>query len=370
MRLIIFILANFLLVSCSGIKNVLPEGVKKEKSFFYASWSKNLDPISDSGNLPVALNTPAIDDGIVYVGDNSGFMVAYELENGREIWKAYDGSTYHSAPVVYKDKLIYGTSQGRVIARKAKNGEDVLYNVDLGSPIETAGTIENGKIFFQLRNHQVFCLDVETGKVLWGFKKSVPYLTTLQRSSRPIIYNNKVYVGFADGTLSAINIDEGVLVYEVKISTASKFLDIDSVPFVFDNKIYVTPASSNVVIIDPNTGKILRRAEFSSLREPISFNNNLVFGTTQGEILYTDKDLNVINKVKISNAPISSLTIFKNKVIAGNLKGEVFAVDSSNFSIKDKFEFGHAYSSIFADIVSKEDHLVILSSRNRLFTFN
>lgn len=369
MKILSLLFVVSILSSCAGVKNYLPESIKKERSFFNASWSKNFDPVADSGNLPIALQSPAIDDGIVYIGDNNGFMGAYELENGREIWRVYDGSTYHSAPIVYKDKVIYGTAQGRVIARKAKNGEEVLYNVDLGSPIETAGTVDNGKIFFQLRNHQVFCLDVETGKVLWGFKKSVSYLTTLQRSSRPIVFNNRVYVGFADGTISAINIDEGILLFETKLSTASKFLDIDAVPFVFDNKIYVSPASSNVVIIDPNTGKILRRAEFSSLREPIVLNGNLVFGTTQGEVLVTDKDLNIINKMKISSASITNLVLFKNKIMAGTLKGEVIALNNSNLSLVDRFEFGHSYSAIFSDMVAKEDHLLVISSRNRLFSF-
>lgn len=370
----IFVLAIIsTLASCSQLKTweqYLPKNDQRQSEFFHAVWSKNLDPVSNSGNLPISLSGAAIDDGIVYMGSNQGYFAAYELSNGREVWKAEDGSNFHSAPVVYKDKVIYGTVEGRVIARNTKNGDEVYYNVDLGASVETAGTIHNGKIIFHLRNHQIFCLDIETGKVLWGFKKAISYLTTLQKASKPIVYNNKLFVGFADGTLGVLGIEEGLLLYEVKISTASKFLDVDANPFIFEDKLYIGSQSSPVMMIEPNSGKIIRTAEFSSLRAPIVVNKQLVFGTTNGELVLTDANLVVLKKIELSKAQITSLSIFKNKIIAGNLKGKLFAVNFDLNRAVAEFDFGHAYSAIFSDFDSREDHLVVTSSRNRVFVFN
>jgi len=362
-----------ILTSCAQLgvwEQFLPKNDPKKAEFFHPVWTKNLDPISNSGNLPISLSAAAIDDGIVYMGSNQGYFAAYELANGREVWKAMDGSTYHSSPVIYKDKVIYGTVEGRVIARNTKNGDEVYYNVDLGASVETAGTIYNGKIIFHLRNHQIFCLDIETGKILWGFKKAISYLTTLQRASRPIVYNNKVFVGFADGTLGVLGIDEGLLLYEVKISTASKFLDVDANPFIFEDKLYIGSQSSPVMMLDPNSGKIIRTADFTSLRAPIVVNKQLVFGTTNGELVMTDANLVVQKKIELSKTQMTSLSIFKNSIVAGNLKGKVFAVSTDLNSRIAEFDFGHAYSAIFSDFDSREDHLVVTSSRNRVFVFN
>lgn len=348
----------------------LPEKIPAQSSFFKAVWTKNLDPISNAGNLPISLQAPAIDDGMVFIGDNRGFFRAYELENGREVWSANDGSEFHSMPVVFNEKVIYGTVEGRVISRNAKSGE-VIYNVDLGSPVETVGTIYKGKILFQLRSHQIFCLDVETGKILWGFKKSVPYLTTLQRASTPVVFNNKVYAGFADGTIGVLNIDEGVLIFETKLSDASKFLDVDVTPFFLDDKLYAGSASGNVAMIDPNSGKILRKAEFTSLRAPLVYKDQLIYGTSSGDLVFCDKNLNVLKTYKLSpNVALTSLALFKGNLVVGNLKGEVTAFSLDKEEVKTKFEFGHSYSAIFSDFVSKEDHLIVVSSRNRVFAFN
>lgn len=196
-------LLSFLLGSCSALKSYYPKAEVPNKPMFNPSWVKNLDPMYDSGNLPIALQSPLIHEGIVYVGSNAGFMQAYELENGKMVWSEKDDSTYHSSPVVYKDQVVYGTVQGRVISRHYTTGK-IKYSVDLGASVETKGVIYKGRILFQLRNHQVFCLDVETGKILWGYKRSVSFVTTLQRSSTPVVYKDKVLVGFADGSFAAL----------------------------------------------------------------------------------------------------------------------------------------------------------------------
>lgn len=366
-------LVLILSTACAGPSSLRPMAETPKKVEFIPVWIKNLDPTYDSGNLPIALGSPLIHEGIVYVGHNSGFMKAFELDNGKEVWSEFDGSTYHSAPVAYKDQIVYGTVQGRIISRQYTTGK-IKYSVDLGASVETKGVIYKGRIFFQLRNHQVFCLDVETGKILWGYKRSIPYVTTLQRSSPPVIYKDRVLVGLADGTLIALSIDEGVLLYESKLSTASKFVDVDNAAFVLDDKVYIGPVGSPLSILDPNTGKILRRADFIASRapyyDPASKNAQLIFGTPTGELILTDKNLAIINKVKVSQGIITSIVSYKSGLAVSTTTGEILFVDPKTLGVSEKYLLGHAYSAIFGDMQSKDNYLTVLSSRNRLFTFH
>jgi len=336
-------------------------------------WIKDLDPAYDSGNLPIALQSPLIHEGIVYIGHNSGSMQAYELDNGKQIWSEFDGSTYHAAPISYKDQVIYGTVQGRVISRHYTTGK-IKYSVDLGASIETKGVVNQGRIFFQLRNHQVFCLDVETGKILWGYKRSVSYITTLQRASLPVVYKNRVFVGMADGTLLALSIDEGVLLFETKLSTASKFVDVDNAAFVLNDKVYIGAVGGPLSLIDPNTGKIIKKADFIASRAPqiilTDSEDQLLFGTPNGEVILTDKNLNILNKVKISSGVVTSIVPFKQGFAVSSTAGEISYIDARSLHILEKFNLGHAYSAVFGDMESRENYLSVLSSRNRLFTFH
>ena len=132
-----------------------------------------MDPPSNTGNLPIALNAPAIYGKNLYIGDNAGFMRAYSLADGREVWSSRDRNAYHTKPVVSEDVLIYGDIEGRVYARNHLTGE-LQYAVDLGASIESEVMVHRGRAFFQTRNHQIFALDAKTGKILWSYKRSIP----------------------------------------------------------------------------------------------------------------------------------------------------------------------------------------------------
>lgn len=372
MKKIILPLITLLLMgtlsSCSSMKPFVPKGEREERSKLTVAWIKNLDPDYDSGNLPIGLQSPLINDGIVYAGHNTGYMQAYELENGRLIWSEFDGSAYHAGAVAYKDQVIYGTVQGRVISRHGIMGT-IKYSVDLGASVETRGVVHNGRIFFQLRNHQVFCLDIETGKIIWGYKRSVPYVTTLQRASTPVIYKDKVLVGFADGAFAALSVDEGVILYETKLSSATKFVDVDNAAFVYSDKVYISPVGGVLSLIDPNTGKVLRTSDFSTSRAPISRDDQLIFGTPNGEIVLTDKNLNPLKTVKISKGSITSIASYKNYFAVSSTVGEIKLLDYKSLEVVETYSLGHAYSAVFGDLVSTPDTLAVLSSRNRLFIF-
>jgi outer membrane protein assembly factor BamB len=351
------------LSSCAHIKADRPVD-----QGFSPSWSKNLDPQYDSGNLPIALQSPLIYEGLVYVGENAGFFSAYELENGRIVWREKENTTYHAGAVGYKDQIIYGTVQGLVTSRQYLTGK-IKYSVDLGASVETVGTIYQGRIFFQLRNHQVFALDIETGKILWAFKRSVPNLTTLQRAARPVVYKDKVIVGFADGSLAALSLDEGVLLYETKLSNGSKFVDIDSAPFIFNDFLYAGGVGSAMTAVDPKNGKILRKGDFVASTAAVAIENQLIFGTPNGEIIVTDKNLNIEKRKKISSNMISSIVTHNKLIAVGTTDGMISLVDPNTLLTSNHFSFGHAYSAIFGDLASLDNHLAVLSSRNRLFVF-
>lgn len=358
----------FVLFGCSTMKKVGFTGVKPPTTYLKPAWIKDLDPAYETGNLPIGLQTALIHDGIVYAGHNQGFMQAFELDNGRLIWSGDDGSQYHSGAIAYNDQIIYGTQEGRVISRHGVIGA-IKYSVDLGSPVESVGTINNGRIYFHLRNHQVMALDVETGKILWGYKRAVPYLTTLQRSSTPIVFNDKVLVGFADGSLVALSAEEGVVLYEVKVSAASKFMDVDNRVTLLGDKLVISANSDFVLMLDPNTGATLRTSNFTTTREPMIRGDQLIFGNFDGELIVADKNLQEMSRSKISNNSITNIVHFKNLYVVTTTGGDVVLVDPQSLKVMETFNLGHSYSAVFGTVVSDGTDMAIISSRNRLYFF-
>jgi outer membrane protein assembly factor BamB len=360
------ILALLFANGCARIQKLGLKGPRPEKKAFRPIWIKNHDPGYDTGNLPIGLQSPVIHQGILYIGHNSGYMFAYELENGRTVWSTKDKGAYHAAPVVYDESVIYGTVEGRVYRRHRLNGK-LEYEVDLGASIESEPVIAKGRLFVHTRNHKIFCLDVKTGKILWAYRRSVPFLTTLQRVSRPLIRENKLYVGFADGVVAAFSIEEGILLWETKVGEGSKFVDVDARPYFYRGKILIGPQRGQFAVINPINGMLERRLPYQVSREPMIWKNRLILPTVDGELVFLDKNFKKENLIKISKAGISSIVPWKNGLAVSTVEGELFYLDGP--TVAERIHFGHEASAVFSRLQVSEETLALFSSRNRLYVF-
>jgi outer membrane protein assembly factor BamB len=363
----LWVLFASLTLSCSQISVPTPKGVKPQENIFQAKWIKNHDPIYNTGNLPVGLGAPLIHAGVVYVGHDDAGLKAYSLRTGRLLWHGKEKQRYHAGPVAYDDQVIYGTVEGRVVSRHSTTGE-IKYEIDLGSSVESQGVVSNGRLLFHLRNHQLFCLDVETGKILWAYKRAVPYLTTLQRASRPLVHENKVFVGFADGYAAAFSLEDGLLLWEQRLSSGTKFVDVDTDPLIIDGQLYMGPYTSTYSILDPKTGNVLHKLNHTLSRAAVPFDEKLILGTQEGKVVTINRQLRELQSTQLDGA-VTSLKLWKKYLVAGTTSGKVYALDPQSLEIQEVFELGHAHSSILAPFQVSDETLVIMSSRNRIYAF-
>lgn len=365
MKHIVFFITLLSLTSCGSFTPVGKS--KKIKKNFTAKWIKNLDPSYQTGNLPIALGGPVIHDGVVYVGNNNGSLDAFSLSNGRMLWSEKTLGAMNSSPVIHNDILIYGDAEGRMYA-KDLNSLEFKYQFDLGSPIESTPVISNGRLFVHTRNHKLFCVDATTGKILWSYKRSVPYFSTIQRTSRPLVLSNRVFVGFADGFLVSFTIEEGQVVWEKKLSTANKFVDVDMTPSFFRGKLIVSSIDGNAEIIDPQSGLLYKRLDFSTNRKGVFFKDEVFMGTKDGRLVSLNDNYLISKEIKVSKDPISSLGLWKDGLVVSTIGNKVYFLNDK-LQVEETFDLGSKFSAVFGEFSVKEDAMALLSSRNRLYLF-
>ncbi len=334
----------------------------------HPAWFKNLDPSYQTGNLPIALNSPLIHEGLLYIGKNDGHMKAFDTQTGRLIWKKFDRGNYHAPPVAFGKNIIYGTGEGRVYARDLMTGK-IDYAVDLDAAIESRPIIYKGKMYLHLRNHKIFCLDAKTGKIIWAYKRSVPYLTTLQRVSTPLVKGGKVYVGFADGHVTAFSAEDGVLLWERKIASGDKFVDVDVTPVIKGRSLFVNSLTSEMNLLDVSTGALQRRIPYVPSRAPLFFGDEILIGTIDGELVLLDRYYQEKRKMKVVDGAISSIVKWKKTYVITSISGQVKVVDQTTFSELESFDLGHKSSAVFGNVTVKDGVLAFMSSRNRLYVF-
>jgi len=363
--------------ACSQLKLKAPE---RDQEHFVVAWNKSFDPPYDSGNLPIALGSPLIHEGIVYMGTWESEMGAYDVDNGRPLWvkrvpgiKNLKGKVFKQhrmgAPgTIYKDQLVYGSVSGQLYSRHYLTG-NLSYQVDLGSPIESKPLVYKNRIIIHLRSHKLVCLDAETGKILWTYKRSVPFLTTVQRAGVPIGVGNKIIVGLADGFVAAFSIDDGLLLWERKLATRSKFIDVDAQALFFAGKIYVGSVAGDLSIIDHNTGQLIRSIPYSISRKPLPYKEGLLVITVDGKIALIDKQGNTIQEKDLGDFALTSLVLWKDKIIVATTGGNLLSLSPKDFQVEDRFEFGSKVSSLFGNLSVEDQKMAAFSSRYRLYVF-
>lgn len=360
-----FLFLFALLFGCSKLRLDPPV---KDQRFFHLGWTKNLDSGYESGNLPIGLGAPRIFQDIVYMGSEAGRMNAFDIESGRILWSE-DEKTPLGGPVeFFKDHIAYGGMNGRLFVRHYLSGK-LKYAIDLGSPIESAPYYFNERLFVYLRGHQLVHLDAETGKILWVYKRAVPVTTTLQRTAKPLVIGNKVVVGFADGFLGALSLQEGLLLWETKLVDTSKFVDVDLNPVQAGGMIISGSPSGKLQAVNPDSGAISRTFPVSVMAHPFLKGEQLLLGTNDGEVIIMGLGGEVLKRVKISKQPVSAVIWWKEHIVAASFDGFLRAIDPLNMTVIDQFALGNTYSAIFSDMPHTDDYLSLYSSRNRLYLF-
>jgi outer membrane protein assembly factor BamB len=193
--------------------------------------------------------------------------------------------------------------------------------------------------------------------------------TTLQRTTKPLLLDQKVIVGFADGFVGALSFQEGSLLWETKIVENAKFVDVDLNPILAGPMVVTGSPSGELMGINPQTGAVAMNFGVSVMSHPYLRGQQLLVGTNDGEVMLLSLSGEKLKTISISKEPVSAVTWWKDHIIAASFDGKLRAIDPLTSQVVDSFEMGYSYSSIFSDLVTTDDYLAIYSSRNHLYIF-
>ena len=130
--------------------------------------------------------TPAVADGMVYLGDWTGHLRALDAESGDEVWQHELGGGYVGGSVAVDDtQVVVGTFDARIVSLDRASGEprweasvdDHPKAVVFGSPVIVDGLVVVGVGSFEVFapgdppsfRGSVVALDAETGDEQWRF---------------------------------------------------------------------------------------------------------------------------------------------------------------------------------------------------------
>jgi outer membrane protein assembly factor BamB len=104
-----------------------------------------------------SISTAAIQDGIVYYADFSGFLHALDARTGQVHWTHDLLAAIWASPLVADGKVYLGDEDGDVVVLQAGKEKKVLAEMNLGSSVYSTAVAANGTLYLANRN-QLFAL--------------------------------------------------------------------------------------------------------------------------------------------------------------------------------------------------------------------
>ncbi|MCL2134830.1 MAG: PQQ-binding-like beta-propeller repeat protein [Candidatus Bathyarchaeota archaeon] len=241
------------------------------------------------GNQPVTYgaavmlrSSPAIVGDIVYIGSLDGHIYAINFADGKILWKYQTGGWIKSSPTI-SDGAVYITSEtpnsGTIFKLDALDGKFIWeqslpyeYQFTGGCDMIGTPTVGDGKVFTSANMRTYYCLNAETGKVIWSFTNSVANEFII---SSPIYVDNKLYI-VDKFDITCLNALTGERIWNT--FTGDEYY---VPPSYADGKIYIVTSERNLFIFNAETGEkteryILPSASWSS---PTPYNGKLYIGS-------------------------------------------------------------------------------------------
>ena len=230
-----------------------------------------------------------------FVIDYENVLRAYSINEGNEIWSIRtENSLIRSqkklSMVIIKDKIYFNNSSGDISSVDIRSGEllwqtptqsTLIY--DQGFFLKTSDIIaDNETLYFSNNKNEFFSLDVETGTLNWKQK--------INSNLRPTLIDNYIFTISLKGYLVVIEKNSGNIIRITDVFKnfkKKKRNKIQPTGFIIGgNNVYLTTDNGRLLVLDVLTGKILNilKIDNNKISRPLVLNQNL-FITSDNSII-------------------------------------------------------------------------------------
>ena len=298
------------------------------------------------------ISSPAVVNGVAYVGSTDGNLYAIDAASGAQKWKFTSKAWEVSSPAVMAGVVYFLSYDGNFYALDAASGQ-VKWKFKTNGEKHYAGThlhylqpatesmpdpwdfylsspaVWNGTVYFGSSDGNIYALDAFSGALKWKFK------TGDVVHSSPAIADGTLYIGSWDSYLYALDAASGTEKWRFKTGEdpdAHNHVGIQASPAVVDGTVYFGSRDAYAYAVDAATGKPLWK--FST--DGSWVNNSMVvhdgkayFGTSIPGIMHAvdAKTGKAVFDLPTGTPVFASMAIAGNTLYLGNFGGKLTAID-------------------------------------------
>ncbi|MFM2482864.1 outer membrane protein assembly factor BamB [Celerinatantimonas sp. YJH-8] len=373
------------LVACSSDKPVhTPAPTPEFKNQFHPQKLWEVSIGDGVGNYYSQLR-PVVDDQHVYAADRAGTVAAFDLQ-GKRIWrndltdlpdsKQYtkDSSLRISGGLLAANQMIYlGTENADFFALDAATGK-LKWHQSMPGEVIAAPTFSSGNLYVITNSGHLLSMDATTGRIQWNISLDQPALT-LRGKAVPVVTNGIIILGRSNGSVSIFSQESGQQLFSSQLAISGgttqleQLVDADSQPVVVGSELYAVAYNGSLVAINLQDGQRVWRRTYSAYQD---------IAVSGGEIFMTDSRSHVIDVDRFSGQPKWQLSALQYRnvtapavdgdyVLVGDQKGYLYWINRDTGTFVSKLELDS--DGLYIAPLVTENEIIIQTRSGKLIAF-
>ena len=322
----------------NGKKFPRPDFAMNDTFEVQAAWT-----YQSGGNV---IATPALTNGLVVFGNEFGEVEALDKKSGKKVWTFKAKGPVYSSPAADAGLVVFGATDSFVYALDAKKGK-LKWKQKTGASVLGSPLIENGTVYIGGSDHHFRAYELQTGTLKWASK-----VMKGPMMSRPVIEGDRIVFGAWDRNLYCLDKNSGSLLWTWNNgSSVINFSPAACIPVIVDSTVFVVAPDRYLSAIDLASGATLWRTNEATIRESLG-------GSADGQWIYgkTMNDTVVVFPAARTQSPAAwklhagygyehapSMLIEKEgQVYFGTRNGVVYAIDPVRRAVQWKYKIDNS----------------------------
>lgn len=232
---------------------------------------------------------PILTESLVIQGNGVDGISSYNRKTGHKAWELKLKNGVEGGATLTDNKLYFGSNDGKFYCVDVNSG-GVLWTFKLNSESLTKPLVHNSHVYHVTGNNTLYAFNKDTGESLWVKTNSAKSNMTVRGQTAPVYEKGVLYLGFSDGSFTAVNAQNGRELWSKRIGDDKKFNDVDATAVLTPSCILVSSYANSLYCLNKTSGSITWRHDVGGYWAVSVIDNQVYYPTITGEIHLLESD--------------------------------------------------------------------------------
>ncbi|QIR13900.1 outer membrane protein assembly factor BamB [Shewanella aestuarii] len=318
------------------------------------NWSKNIG--KGVGDFYSQLR-PAVNYGKIFVADRHGEVSAFDQQTLNKIWSVNfshefkdelaintSGIRLASGVTAARKKVFVGGETGLLVALDEATGE-ILWSAKAGGELLSAPTVAEDAVAVSSSKGTFDAFNIDSGEKLWTHEMQLPNLT-LRGTGSAAYEAGGFFLGTADGKVSVIVKNNGQVAWEQAVfnptggNEFTRMADVDMKPLILGDNLYAISYNGNLVSMELRSGRVIWSRKYSSFNELAHAGLSLYVVDDHSRIYAVDRrnGLELWSNATLKNRELTSPAIIDKYLVVGDFEGYLHVINREDGQVVGRVE--------------------------------